>query len=1444
MPSLFLSYRRADSPDTVRLLRDRIAARFRHWDVFYDHLTLPPGEPFPDVLRSRVAAADVVLVVVGPRWLDELRARVGQPGVDFVREEVKLALAGGRGVLPVTVGHAPMPSAADLADFPELVPLADRNAVRVRPDPDLEPDLAKLLDVIDGFGPGAGPGTLLGNKYKLVREIGAGGMGVVFLAEQANPRRDVAVKLVKPGMDSREVLARFDAEREALGRMKHPHIAGVLDAGTTPAGRPYFVMEYVRGEPITAYCDGKRLPVAERLKLFQKVCDAVQHAHQRGIVHRDISPTNVLVETADGKPVPKVIDFGLAKALGGKLTEMSLFTPYQAFVGKLEYASPEQAAGEDVDTRTDVYSLGALLYELLSGSPPFSLAELRKAGDDAARRIVKESDPPRLEKRLSSAAGRSAVAAARGSDSARLGREVRGELDWIVTKGLDKDRERRYATAAAFGEDVGRYLGHEPVTAGRPSAAYRVRKFVRRNRGPVAAAGLVFAALVSGVAGTTWGMVKAEAARVRAEAAEEDAKAGWVQEAQQKKEAEQQRTEAVDQKRRAERGEQLAKEQTQRAEEGERQANDQRKRAETNEQKEKAARQDTEAVLTFFQGNVLAAGRPKGQAGGLGRDVTLRQAVDAAEAKIGPVFRERPLVEAAVRNALGLTYLYLGEPGLSLPQSRRAYDLRTTALGPDHPDTLTSLNNVAGAYESAGDVRKAIPLYEDCLKRRTAALGPDHPDTLTSLNNVAGAYESAGDVRKAIPLYEDCLKRRTAALGPDHPDTLTSLNNVAGAYRAAGDVRKAIPLYEDCLKRRTAALGPDHPNTLTSLNNVAGAYRAAGDVRKAIPLYEDCLKRRTAALGPDHPDTLTSLNNVAGAYRAAGDVRKAIPLYEDCLKRTTAALGPDHPNTLTSLNNVAGAYESAGDVRKAIPLYEDCLKRRTAALGPDHPNTLTSLNNVAGAYRAAGDVRKAIPLYEDCLKRTTAALGPDHPDTLTSLNNVAGAYRAAGDVRKAIPLYEDCLKRTTAALGPDHPNTLTSLNNVAGAYESAGDVRKAIPLYEDCLKRRTAALGPDHPDTLTSLNNVAFAYQAAGDVRKAIPLYEDCLKRTTAALGPDHPDTLTSLNNVAGAYRAAGDVRKAIPLYEDCLKRTTAALGPDHPNTLTSLNNVAGAYESAGDVRKAIPLYEDCLKRRTAALGPDHPNTLTSLNNVAGAYESAGDVRKAIPLYEDCLKRSEAKLGPDHPSTLTSMGNLALAYRAVGRLTDALPLFENELLGCRKQNGDEHDDTLARVENLIELYTALREYPPAVKLARELFAARRPNLPADSPDLIGAMADLAQTLLAAGLDQEAEIHFRNALAIADKKGFAAWGVHETRSDLGAAMLGQKNYADAEAPLVAGAEGMLKLESKIPDAARPRLREAVGRVIRLYEATDRPAEAAKWRAKLPPERAPSPRLAVP
>jgi tetratricopeptide (TPR) repeat protein len=680
-------------------------------------------------------------------------------------------------------------------------------------------------------------------------------------------------------MDSKQVVARFEAERQALALMDHPNIARVLDGGTTAAGRPYFVMDLVKGVPITKYCDEHRLTPRQRLELFVPVCQAVQHAHQKGVIHRDLKPSNVLVALYDGRPVPKVIDFGVAKAAGQPLTDRTLVTGFGAIVGTLEYMSPEQAEVNqlDIDTRSDIYSLGVLLYELLTGSPPFSKKELDKAGMLEMLRVIREQEPSRPSTKLSTADGLPTLAANRGTEPAKLTRLVRGELDWIVMKSLEKDRSRRYETANGFAADVLRYLSGESVTAVPPSLGYRARKFVKRNKGAVIAAGLILLTLVGGVVGTSLGLLEAK------------------------------------------RQEGLAREEAQAKERALQAEAEERKKAETKEA-------EANAVVTFFVDRVFSAGRPKGEAGGLGHDVSLRDAIAASLPALSASFKDQPLVEARLRRTLGTTFSYLGQDNQAVEQLERSRELYTRLRGPDFSGTLASMNDLALVYGGLGRHAEALKLQQETLDIMKRVLPKDHPDTLRSMMNLASTYDVLGRHAEALKLREETLDIMRRVLPKDHPHTLAGMHNLGSSYNTLGRDAEALKLYQETLDIHRRVLPKDHPDTLAIMHNLANTLNQLGRGPEALKLYEETLEIKKRVLPKDHPDTLMGMCLLAIRYVEADRHAEARKLVEELLPK--ADLPTMDPRLYAEVLRVrVQCYLQAGDLAGCRATTERLEKR-------------------------------------------------------------------------------------------------------------------------------------------------------------------------------------------------------------------------------------------------------------------------------------------------------------------------------------------------------------------------------------------------------------------------------------------------------------------------------------------------------------------------------------
>jgi serine/threonine protein kinase len=776
----------------------------------------------------------------------------------------------------------------------------------------------------DMVRPAEVPGAIIG-PYTLLQRIGEGGMGLVYQADQTEPiRRRVALKVIKPGMDSDQVLARFDAERQALALMDHPSIARVLDAGTTPAGRPYFVMELVEGIPITRYCDEARLSPHQRLELFIPVCQAIQHAHQKGIIHRDIKPSNVLVTLTDGRPLAKVIDFGVAKAIHQRLTERTLFTRLGSIIGTPEYMSPEQAApaGQDIDTRTDVYSLGVLLYELLTGSTPLDRAMLREAELEELLRRVREEEPPKPSTRLSSTNERlPSVAAQRSTEPARLAKLVRGELDWVAMKALEKDRARRYETASGLARDIQRYLDGDPVEAGPPSRVYRLRKFARKHRAALVVAAGFAVMLVAATSISTWQAVRATQAEELARR-----RLGEVERANDAT------TEALAQTKQAQEATTV-----------------------TLKQSEEALKQ-AEAVTKYLT-EVFRSPDPVQD----GRQIKVADVLDRAVEKLDKEFVGSPKTKGALLDALGLTYYELGLYDRAVETFGKSRALREEVLGPDHVDTLTSLVNLANASYAGRRFTEAIALHGEVIRRREASLGPDHPDTLQSRNDLATAYSGERRYAEAIAMHEGTLDILTAKLGPEHFYVLTARNNLALAYTMTGRYAEAIPMLEETLKLRERIQGPDHPQTLTSRNGLAETFRQVGRVAEAIALHEVNVALLEKKLGHSHPYAGIGRTNLALAYESDDRWAKAEALWREAVAQPRKPGDSEnrlHANMLAALGNNLLHQAKWPEAEK---LLRECLAIRAAKLPTDW-SRFNAMSQLGAALLGQGRHGEAEPL--------------------------------------------------------------------------------------------------------------------------------------------------------------------------------------------------------------------------------------------------------------------------------------------------------------------------------------------------------------------------------------------------------------------------------------------------------------------------------------------------
>jgi tetratricopeptide (TPR) repeat protein len=859
---------------------------------------------------------------------------------------------------------------------------------------------------------GAALGTEIG-PYRLVEVLGEGGMGVVYRAEQSTPiHREVALKLVRFGMDTARVVARFEAERQVLARMEHPGIARVFDAGATDTGQPFFAMELVRGDVITDVCAREHLPLPVRLRLFLQVCDAVQHAHQRGIIHRDLKPSNILVARQGVELVPKIIDFGIAKAADPDARTLYPRTIEGQFVGTPEYMSPEQAGVVDagVDTRTDVYSLGVVLYELVCGRRPYELKNLTPPEFDRAFRT-----PPPPPSQVDRGAGPPA-----GLHRAR-------DIDAVALMAMERLPDDRYASVEQLAEDVRRVVECRPVRARTQTWTYRGSRFIRRNAlGVATAAAVVLLVGVSAIAiinqrnralASEAAAVR-EAANAQAEAAKASEVARFLTELFQESDPARTRGASVTARELLERGAarittDLAAQHTLRA-----------------------TLMDTIGVIYRLLGLVDQAESLATQALSIRREALGNQHPDVAASldNLGQIARERTTYDVAER------------------YHREALDLRRSLLGGSHPDVAESLNNLALALHERGQYDEAQARGEEALAIRRQLVGPDHPDTLSTLNLLANIEFARGRPAAAEALHRDVLASRRRVLPADHPLIALSLNNVADVIAQSGRVPEAEPLFREALAIRRKTFDGDHPDVSSGINNLASALHDLGRLDEAEPLYREALAIDRRRSGNRHMDVAVDLNNLASLLEDRGARAEAERLYEESLQIRIALQGEQHPSVATVFNNLGRLQFARGELTDAERALRRAIAIRAALDTGEHPRQATSLMWLGRVLQARGQPAEAERQFQAALdieRRASPAGSVGTAAVLVSLGVLLGNQ---GQAKAAEPLLEEALQWRRKNLPAGHVS-------IGDAEAALGECKlrlsrpaEAAPLLANALK--------------------------------------------------------------------------------------------------------------------------------------------------------------------------------------------------------------------------------------------------------------------------------------------------------------------------------------------------------------------------------------------------------
>jgi eukaryotic-like serine/threonine-protein kinase len=840
-------------------------------------------------------------------------------------------------------------------------------------NPSVRPAMAELLDRLaadsqigcDVNAAAAGSGGAPGGeapalparigRYRILRLLGEGGMGIVYEAEQDHTRRTVALKVIKPGLGDPGLVRRFEQESLTLGRLQHPGIAQIYEAGTADNGfglQPYFAMEFVRGQPLLEHAESHHLGTRDRLALMAMVCEAVHHAHQRGIIHRDLKPGNVLV---DETGQPKILDFGVARATDTD-TRLTRRTDLGQLVGTLAYMSPEQVHGDalELDTRSDVYALGVVLYEMLAHRLPYKIS--RRLAE--AIRTIEQEEPATLSS---------------------VNNAYRGDVETIVGKALEKDKTRRYGSAAELADDIRRYLRDEPITARPASTMYQLRKFARRHKPLVYSVASVFVVLLAGI------LISArEAARAGSEAATSRAISDFLEndllaQASVSNQAGPHNKPDPDLKVRTALDRAAAK-----------------IAGRFDKQPEVEAAVRSTIGQTYIDLGLYALAR-----------VQLDRAVDLQRRALGEGHAET----LRTMNRIGYVAYLQGK----YPEAEKilsgTLENQRRRLGPDHDDTLASMSTLGSVYWAEGKYPEAEALDDQALKIRQRVLGPESPGTLASMNNLATVYRAEGNYGAAEPLAARVLDLRHRVLGSSHPDTMQSMNLLANLYIDDGKYQQAEALYIQALEIRRELLGPDHPDTLESMTNLSIAYFAQGKFADAEALQGQTLEIKRRILGPDHPGTLAAMTSLGQSYMAQGRYAQAESLDSRLLQIDRRVLGAEHPDTLNAEDSLARIYTAERRFFEAEALYRRCLDVQHRTLGAEHPDTLGTLAGLSRLYQRWDKYALAETYAAQAMAGRRRTFGPDDGYTLGSAEDLALAYISQGKFAAAEPLARNAMEQ-------------------------------------------------------------------------------------------------------------------------------------------------------------------------------------------------------------------------------------------------------------------------------------------------------------------------------------------------------------------------------------------------------------------------------------------------
>jgi tetratricopeptide (TPR) repeat protein/predicted Ser/Thr protein kinase len=939
---------------------------------------------------------------------------------------------------------------------------ADSGVYHSVPRPDSAPSAQHFPDSLGHFG-----------QYRVVALLGEGGMGAVYEAEQQNPRRRVALKVIRPGLASSELLRRFEHEAALLARLQHPGIAQIHEAGTLdlPGGtkQPYFAMELVRGEPLTLYASDHGLDTRARLALMVEICGAVQHAHQRGIIHRDLKPANILVDETGH---PKILDFGVARLTDSDVQTTTMHTDVGQIIGTLPYMSPEQASGlpEDLDTRSDVYALGVIAYELLAGKLPY---DLQKQMLHEAVRIIREEEPSRLSS---------------------VNRSLRGDVETIVAKALEKDKSRRYASAGEMGTDIQRFLRDEAIAARPASTWYQISKFARRNRVLVAGVGATFAALAVGLVVSSIQYIEATRARDLAETRRKTAEVAQAAEAAQ------------------------------------------REIADTNAAKA--------AAINQFLLDMLGSADLQN----IGREAKVSQALAAASTEVGKSFADKPDVELGIRDILARTYISLGMFDEAEPHARRALELTDRSVGwrvsgASTVSRFSCVLSLASVLSARGEHAAAGSMLRESHARAVRELGSDDASTLNLSSELANELRLLERFDESETLYRELLRVRREKEGTDSRLTHIALNSLAVLLQGRGRPAEAEPLYREAVEIGQRLWGPDNEDTLTASFNLALVQQNLGRAEEAEQRMADLVPRFRRVFGDAHVKTAAVMHHLGCIYDRNGKWREALPLVEEAVRILSHVQGARTIEVADYESALALVQLNLDDPVKASATLRDVVGVRTELLGAEHRETLDARNTLANALVASGRGAEAEPEYRALIEAVPRVYGAD--DRFTSI-----VFNSYGQMLSSAGRYEECLSMTRRSLEilvrafpPDDRDRAITQYNLMCALDDVGQKQEAAAEAPDVAARFERVFGPRHPNTAHVKNGAARILRDAGRFDEAEKLYQAVLDLRREAFGEPHAQVAATLTALGKLRLLRGDAAGALGMLEDALSMCEATSG-------------------------------------------------------------------------------------------------------------------------------------------------------------------------------------------------------------------------------------------------------------------------------------------------------------